>query len=157
MIRWIVLAIALLLAGCGGKVIADDYAGPTAIVRDSYANHRKGDFFTTGAVQVFALSHVDGRFVENGSLKTGYASIGSVYGLGLKPKAFERRVPAKAMKVKIMGVIHYTGREPSIRVQHEVQFHPVAGQTYIVRGSIDESSSDSSVWIETAGGKRVTE
>jgi hypothetical protein len=153
-----VLALALLLAGCGGKVIEDNYAGPTAILRDSYANFRKGGVFTPDSVQVFAVSHVDGKFVENGSLKTGYASVGSVYGLGLKPKSFERRVPVKTMKVRIMGVIHYTGpKEPSTRVQREVTFHPAAGQTYIVRGNMDESSSEASVWIETANGKRVTE
>lgn len=158
MMRGIILAFVLLLAGCGGKVLKDDYAGPTAILRDSYANQRKGGVFTPDSVQVFAASHVDGKFVENGSLKTGYASVGSVYGFGLKPKSFERRVPVKAMKVRLMGVIHYTGpREPSTRVQRDVTFHPAAGQTYIVRGRIDESSSDSSVWIETMSGKRVTE
>jgi hypothetical protein len=36
-----------------------------------------------------------------------------------------------------------------------VNFHPDAGQTYVVRGKLGDTGSD--VWIETAGGRRVTQ
>jgi hypothetical protein len=146
----------LLLSGCGGKVLKDDYMGPTAVLRDSYGNHVEGGIFTPESIDVFALSHVDGKFVENASIKTGYASVGSVYGTGLKPQHFERRVPVKDMRIAIMGVRHYTGpREASIRIRREMQFRPVAGEVYVVRGKLGRSGSDSSLWIETAGGQRV--
>lgn len=153
--RRAVIACLLLLSGCGGKVLEDDYAGPTAILRDSYGNHVEGGIFTPESIDVFAVSHVDGKFIENASIKTGYASVGSVYGTGLKPQRFERRVPIKTMTVTLFGVRHYTGPiEAKTRAQRKVQFRPVAGEIYVVRGRIADGDS-STIWIETAGGKRV--
>lgn len=42
--RRFLLVCMLLLAGCAAKLVPDDYAGPTAVVKDSFSNYVTGGF-----------------------------------------------------------------------------------------------------------------
>jgi len=148
----------LLLAGCAAKLVPDDYAGPTAVVRDSFSNYVTGGFLKSDKAHFFVMTKVDGKKIEEALTWTAMMSDGM--GSAMKPQSHERRVPIKPMKVELLGVIYYpapisTLLNPTYETRRTVQFHPVAGETYVVRGRLGESGS--SVWIETAGGRRVTQ
>lgn len=154
------LVFVLLLAGCSAaKLVPDDYAGPTAIVRDSGVTAGQGN---TGHSQYFVLAAVDGKEVQNSFSQTfagaeGYTNF----------KVHERKVPVRPMKVTLRSVAYFPkglkgpggdfGADQIIAtaVQQTVSFSPVAGEAYVVRGKADEKAG--SAWIETAQGQRVTD
>jgi hypothetical protein len=155
--RWLFLLCALFLAGCAAKLVPDDYAGPTAVVKDSNANAVNGGLFKSDHAEIFAMTAVDGKGIPNGFSSTSSASEG--LGMGMRLKNEERRVPIKPMKVILFAIVYYpapisTLFNKTYATEKKVNFHPVAGQTYVVRGKLGDSGSD--VWIETAGGQRVT-
>ncbi|MGE0283931.1 MAG: hypothetical protein AB7F09_00400 [Parvibaculaceae bacterium] len=156
--RILMIVGALFLAGCAAKLVPDDYGGPTAVVRDSNANAVNGGLFKSDHAEIFAMTAVDGKGIPNGFSSTSSASEG--LGMGMRLKNEERRVPIKPMKVTLFGIVFYpapisTLFNKTYETRKTVNFHPVAGQTYIVRGKLGDSGSD--VWIETASGKRVTQ
>ncbi len=156
--RIFLMAGALLLAGCAAKLVPDDYAGPTAMVRDSNANYVSGGFFKSDRAEIYSMTAVDGKGIPNAFSSTSSASEG--LGMGMRLKNEERRVMIKPMKVKLFALIYYpapisTLFNKTYATEKTVNFHPVAGQKYVVRGKLGDSGSD--VWIETAGGKRVTQ
>lgn len=156
--RIFLIASALLLAGCAAKLVPDDYAGPTAIVRDSNANYVSGGFFKSDHAEIYSMTAVDGKGIPNAFSSTSIASEG--LGMGMRLKNEERRVMIKPMKVTLFALVYYpapisTLFNKTYATEKKVSFHPVAGQKYVVRGKLGDSGSD--VWIETAGGKRVTQ
>jgi hypothetical protein len=104
--RRVVLVCALLLAGCV-KTLPDNYSGPTAVVKDSYANFVKGGFFRHEKVDLFVMQTMDGNLIDNGQLATGRASLKSSLGFALKPEAYERRVPIRPMTITLAAIISY--------------------------------------------------
>ncbi|MGE0283930.1 MAG: hypothetical protein AB7P20_25415 [Rhizobiaceae bacterium] len=66
-------------------------------------------------------------------------------------------MPIKPLKAELVGQVYSSSLlGPATRkTQRTVSFAPVADETYVVRGRLGESGSD--VWIETAGGNRVTQ
>lgn len=158
--RRALLVCVLLLAGCSApKLVPDDYAGPTATVRDSSVSAGQG---SSGHSQYFALIAVDGKEVPNSFSQTfagaeGYANF----------QAHERKVPVRPMKVTLLAGVHFPkglkgpggtfGADQILAVagQRTVSFSPTAGESYIVRGKAD--AQESAAWIETSGGRRVTE
>ncbi|MGE3830756.1 MAG: hypothetical protein AB7F76_07160 [Parvibaculaceae bacterium] len=156
MIRWGVVLCALVLTGCATKLLDDNYAGPTAIVKDTVTNYDEGTWIRPASVQIYVLSHVDGTYIETASAATANATFKSSLGFGLTPKSHERRVPIKPMTIVLQAIMDYEyPREPIIRARRELKFHPKAGQVYYVRGRIEPENS--SVWIENANGQRVTD
>lgn len=167
--RRILLVFMLLLAGCAAntQLVSDNYAGPTAAVRDSSAEAGQG---TARRFQYFVLAAVDGREVQNhfnqpssrppGSIEDYKASFSGF-------KAQQRKVPVRAMKATLLATTYYPedvkgpgglyGADQIFfsSVSGIVSFTPVAGETYVVRGKADLNSASS--WIETAGGQRVTD
>jgi hypothetical protein len=158
MIRWIAVLCALVLAGCAAKLVEDDYKGPTAVVKDSYANFADGGLLGADRADFFVMSKVDGKRIDNALQRTAIMNDGA--GFSLKPYSYERRVPINSMQVTLFGVIHYAAPiaellNKTYPVERTVQFTPVAGETYVVRGKLGPNGSK--VWIETAEGQRVTE
>lgn len=154
----ILFVCALLLAGCAAKLVPDDFAGPTAVVKDSNANYVKGGFFKSDKAEIFSMMKVDGKPIDNALSRTAIYSDGMGFGMSLQNH--ERRVPIKPMKVELLGLVYYPAPissllNPTYETRRTVQFRPVAGQTYVVRGRLGKSGS--SVWIETAGGQKVTQ
>lgn len=136
----------------------DDYAGPTALVKDSNANFVSGGLFKSDKAEIFSMMKVDGKPIDNAFSRTASASEG--LGMGMRVREHERRVPIKPMTVELFGILYYpapisTLFNPTYETKRTVKFHPVAGETYVVRGRLGKSGSD--VWIETAGGQRVTQ
>lgn len=153
--RRTILVAVLLLTGCASKLLPDDYAGQTAVVKDSYANYTEADGPKSETVQLFAMMEVDGKGIYNIIASTSGASATAGK---IRLVASERRVPIKPMKVKLRAVVY----SPSLiaenfgnDTQKTVAFAPVTDETYVVRGKLVQSGSD--VWIETASGRRVTQ
>lgn len=151
------LAAALFLMGCASNPLPDDYAGQTATVKDSHANYVEPDGMKPEHVELFAMTHADGKLIKNTRNNTIAATQTNSAGRLIIVGA-ERKVPIRPLKVELVGQIHSSGPlfAPSTgQTQRTVSFTPVAGETYVVRGRLAETASD--VWIETAGGKRVTQ
>lgn len=153
----------MLLASCGvPKLVPDDYAGPTAVVRDSSVNPASGGQAMSGHSQYFVLVAVDGKEVQNAFSQTFAGAEGHT-----NFQAHERKVPARPMKVTLRAAAYYPkglkgpggdfGADTilSVAAQRTISFSPVAGETYIVRGRANEQ--ESAVWIESSGGQRVTD
>jgi hypothetical protein len=152
----ILSAIALVLVGCASNPLPDDYAGQTALVKDSHANYVEQDGMKAEHVELFAMMYVDGKLIKNGLSNTMAATMQSPNGMMIIVGG-ERRVPVKSLKVDLVGQVYSSSLlGPATRkTERSVSFTPLAGGTYVVRGRLAESGSD--VWIETAGGKRVTQ
>jgi hypothetical protein len=158
MIRWVVVLCALVLAGCATKLVEDDFKGPTAVVKDSYANFTDGGLFGADHVDFFVMAKVDGKRIDNALQRTAIMNQGA--GFSLKPYPEERRVPIKSMQVTLFGVVHYAAPiaellNKTYPVERTVSFTPAPGETYVVRGKLGPNGSK--VWIETAGGQRVAD
>lgn len=155
--RSISLAVALMLMGCASNPLPDDYAGQTAVVKDSYANYVEADGMKPENVELFAMTELDGKLIKNARNNTIAATRTSQNGR-LMIVGAERKVPIRPLKVELAGQIYSSGPlfAPSTRqTEKTVSFTPVAGETYVVRGRLAETGSD--VWIETAGGKKITQ
>lgn len=154
----LVCACVALLAGCAAKLVPDDFTGATAVVKDSNANFVSGGFFKSDKAEIYSMTAVDGTGIPNAFSSTSSASEG--LGMGMRLKNEQRRVMIKPMKVTLFAILYYpapisTLFNKTYATEKKVDFHPVAGQTYVVRGKLSDSGSD--VWIETAGGQRVTQ
>jgi len=147
--RFFVLAIAITtLAGCAAfKPVPDGYIGPVATVADS-------GFSEDGSkAQLFVLAQVDGNKVANSFGASAQASYGQ--GFKLNTRFVERQVPAKSMKVALLGS-HTTGAPIQAlfsqaagtfySVEGTVDFNPKADGKYVVKGELKKEGS--SVWIE---------
>lgn len=152
----ILSAIALILVGCASNPLPDDYAGQTALVKDSHANYVEQDGMKPEHVELFAMMYVDGKLIKNGLSNTMAATMQSPNGM-LIIVGGERRVPVKPLKVDLVGQIFSSSLlgPKSRKTERSVGFTPAAGETYVVRGRLADSGSD--VWIETTSGKRVTQ
>jgi hypothetical protein len=155
-----IVGLAALIAGCATpyKPIPDGYTGPTAIINDT--KEREGDY----KARFFVVAEIDSHQIENGISKARAASRGMGFLLE-GGYASSRQVPARPMKVKLIGT-HVTGAPihemysrlagTFFSVEGETTFTPVPDGTYVVKGELKESSS--SVWIEdTKTNQPVTE
>jgi hypothetical protein len=122
----------------------------------------KAGFFRDERVDLFVMQTMDGKLIDNGQLATARASFKSSLGIALKPQAHERRVPIRPMTITLAAIIGYAAggqyggsREPRTMASRTIKFHPVAGETYVVRGRI--ARDNSAVWLETASGQIVSE
>lgn len=150
--------VSAALSGCASyQPVPEGYQGPTAIVYDTAAaaGYGKGRFFV--------LAEVDGHPIRTSLDATRHANYGG--GFNLAPIEVERKVPARPMKVKLIGT-HATGapiHELFSRasgqfksIEGVVDFSPKAGERYVVNGLLDEEGP--AVWIEHwTNYERVTE
>lgn len=113
--------------------------------------------------QFFVIAAVDGKSVPNSLRETAAASSGT--GFNQNAVFTGREIPVKPTKLTLLGT-HRTGapiHEIASRaagtffsVEGDVQFTPVVGSRYVVKGVL--SKEGSSVWLEDAAtGQVVTE
>jgi hypothetical protein len=148
----------VLLAGCATQLLPDDYKGETAVLRDSYANFRSGGLLGPDSAQFFVADEVDGKRIDNALGRTAMSNEGR--GFAMTPVPYERRVPIRAMKVDLYGIVHYTAPivelvNKTYETRRKVTFTPEPGGRYVVRGRLGESGS--SLWIETEDGRVVAQ
>ena len=147
------------LSGCAAffNPVPENYTGPIATILDS------GFAENTFKAQFFVLTAIDGNLVDNSIRASRQASYGQ--GLVLTPKFLSRKIPAKAMKIRLTGT-HMTGAPihgifskasgEFFSVEGDIDFTPVEGESYIIKGELKKESS--SVWIEnTKSNLSVTE
>lgn len=146
------LLFCVALTGCATKLVPDDFAGPTATLRDSNVpdSIKKADFFYAG--------QVDGKTIQNTFSRTVERNSG--LGLYMKTVSHERRVPIKKMTVRLEGRTHYAAPilalfgDETYNVSGEVTFQPKPGRTYVVKGVLGKGKS--AVWIQDSRGRIVT-
>ena len=113
--------------------------------------------------QLFVIAEVDGQKISNSIIDSRRVSSGT--GFKLNTVFTSRELPARPMKVTLIGT-HETGapihaiaselRGTFFSVKGEVDFTPVPGGNYVVKGELKKIGS--SVWIEEAAtGRVVTE
>ena len=142
----VAIAVAAVLAGCAGghsKPIPAGYAGPRAHIADSMAE-RGG-----AAADIFYLSAIDGRKIDDSVAMTAKATAG--HGRGLVPHIIGRDVPARLSTFTIAGSTQRSA--PILALLHrnedvsgDVQATPAPGHSYIVTGVLGPGYS--AVWIQ---------
>lgn len=146
----------LALAGCASlyEPVPAGYSGPTAMLADS-------GFYEDGTkAQFFAAVAIDGKDIDNTIFASRRAS--QNHGFALTAQFITRPVPAQPMKVKLIGThqtaapIHELMSRAAgtfFSVEGEVDFNPLPGESYVVRGELKKGGSE--VWIEDADTKQV--
>ena len=142
------VALATLLGGCASyqgfqPATPEGYDGPTVNVADQIAQV-KGDM-----VQVFEMTHVDGRRLLSTSIATLRANPGR--GLAVSPVALTNELPPRPARVRLQAATQYAApilalTRPACQVQGDVAFAPEPGKAYRVAGVI--SAAQCAVWIE---------
>lgn len=152
------LFVTLVLHGCATyKPVPEGYTGAVATVADS---GKPGDGMKS---EIFAMVEVDENRIENSFGASG-REMGS-WRTVLTTRFISRAVQAKPMKVKLVGAHKHVDNMHAIvgqiagksfSVMGTVDFNPVAGGNYLVKGVLQKGGS--SVWIEDrATGLPVTE
>lgn len=152
------LLVALALHGCATyKPVPEGYTGPVATVADSGI---PGDGSKS---QIFGLVEVDGKAIDTSFSASGPER--SLWRSTLATRFISRSVPATPMKVKLVGshitlapiqAIASQMAGTFFSVSGTVDFRPVPGGNYIVKGELKKGAS--SIWIEDrATGLPVTE
>jgi hypothetical protein len=148
--RTTLLAVALsaALSGCATyEPVPKEYTGPTASIRDF-------GFSEDGTkAQLFAVTEIDGNRIMNAFWASANASHGR--GPSLTTVLPERKVKAAPLKLTLRGS-HATGAPihaiasqmagTFFSVDGVVDFTPVAGAVYVVKGELKKEKA--SVWIE---------
>ncbi len=145
--RWaiILLAAAILNTGCAleKSVLTKDYSGPTALIADSsyVYSKSKSDFFFVDAI--------DGQSIANALERT--ASVNQGNGFFQHVQGAARPIEPKESIFHICGRTHFAAPiqamvGTSYFVDGNVKFTPLAGATYVVKGSLGPDYS--AVWIE---------
>lgn len=120
------------------------YTGPLAQIRDSVMPYE------ATKMDMFYLSEIDGRKVENSLVGTITANQGN--GLNaIKLSIKTRPVPAISAEFKIVGRTYYAApiqamTNPVYEVEGIIHFVPETGRTYVVKGDLGKNYSG--VWIE---------
>jgi len=149
----VILAAVLTMAGCSTfKPVPENYTGPIATVKDSYANKQstKAHFFT--------LNGVDGNYISNSFGATRGANYGR--GSSFDPVISEREILPKQQTFTIAGYVFYPTDAQllfgdTLNVSGDILFAPKEGETYIVKGTVSEALSE--VWLEDSEGNLVKE
>jgi hypothetical protein len=146
--RAVAFAAALLLTGCAGfsgfqPATPDSYDGPTVNVADQAAQ------VSGSLVQVFEMTQIDGRRLLSTSIATLQANQGR--GFSVAPVALSNEVPPRPARVRLQAVTQYAApllalRNPTCRVEGDVDFAPEAGKRYRVAGRIAAEACEA--WIE---------
>ncbi|ROH87025.1 hypothetical protein ED236_04865 [Pseudomethylobacillus aquaticus] len=100
-------------------------------------------------MDIFYVTHVDGREIENSLIKTRTTNRGR--GLAITAQLLENRIPARATTVYIVGRTEYAAPILALtntvyQVKGSVEFIPEPDKRYVVRGELGETYS--AVWIE---------
>ncbi|WP_045858008.1 hypothetical protein [Teredinibacter purpureus] len=151
--KYIFLVVfVFVVSSCGTlhQTIPDGYAGNTATIVDSYSN------FIQNKADYFVLTKVDGKLIEDSWRKTrsNHYGRGSVF----TPSIVSREVLPVKQRFTLEGLVYYPtdGQAlfgDSMKIEKNIVFTPVAGETYFVKGAL--SSGGSMVWLEDSKGNMV--
>lgn len=143
-----IFATALALSGCAtyAPSIPENYAGPTATLKDSAKTYgaSKADFFV--------VEELNGAKVDNSLNATFRANQGK--GMSMTPVVIGRSLVAdQPLKVALKGRTHYAAPIQAMtrtvyQVKGIVEFTPKVNGNYVVRGEFGQKYS--AVWIEDA-------
>lgn len=138
------LLLAAVLSGCATQQpsVPVTYTGPTAVIKDSVQS------LTGSKAYFYYVELVDDARVDNSRIKTLTENRGR--GMSMTPALVERRVPARPLKLAVVGRTEYAAPIQALKgvvyqVKGIVEFTPEANKSYTVRGDLGE---DSSVWVE---------
>jgi hypothetical protein len=154
----IALLAVLTLGACATyKPVPDGYSGPLAVISDSGARE------SGTRARLFAVVAIDGNTIPNSFSESNNASAGK--GFSLLMRIVTRQVPARAMKVTLLGshttaaAIHAIFSRAAGTYQSAqgvVDFAPAPDGEYVVRGDLGPNGS--AVWIEDSrSGQAVTQ
>jgi hypothetical protein len=148
----------LLLASCAKPLVPDDFAGPTAVIKDSFNNHVYGNLLKPDTVDFYVLTAVDGKPISDALSVTRISNSGN--GFFARPRNQERRVPIKRMQLKLFATTYIAAPIGEIfiktyPVERTVEFMPQPGGVYVVSGKL--SPNGSHVWLQTEGGEVVAQ
>jgi len=142
------VAIALFLVSCEAyQPVPPGYSGPTVALSDS------GTQLSGTKAQLFVAEEMDGKSIENSFSESAAASKNR--GFHLTMVLTSRNLPVRSMKIKLRGdvatgaPIHamFEQLAGSVQsVQGVVDFAPIEGATYTVKGELKDAGS--SIWIE---------
>jgi hypothetical protein len=149
--RLLILLLTAILTACATlhEPLPPDFKGPIVKVTDT------GRTEDRSKAQFFVLQEVDGKTVNNSIFESRKVSHGR--GFALTTIYITRGLPATPMKVKLLGThqtaapIHEIASRAAgtfFSVEGVVDFNPIAGREYIVKGELSKESS--TVWIEDA-------
>lgn len=152
------LALTVTLSACvTNPPIPPGYTGPTATVFDS------SESIDGSRSKMFVLAEIDGAPIDQSVQASARASSGQ--GFSLTQVVLQRAIPARAMKVKLVGTYTYAAPIQKIAAQVSgsfvemeaiVSFTPEPEGKYVVRGLL--SKERSALWIENqATGQVVTQ
>lgn len=153
--RLLTIAFSASLIGCASyQPVPEGYTGATAVVADS------GMSEDGTRARMFVLAEVDGNRISSSLGASAQASQGR--GFALSTVFIERKLPARPMKVKLLGT-HTTAAPIQAMasqmagtwysVEGIVDFRPEPGGSYVVKGELSKTSS--SVWIEDANTRQI--
>jgi hypothetical protein len=152
---FLALAAVFLLSSCASyKPVPEGYTGSVATIRDTSETE------DGSKARQFYLAEIDGNRVENSRSATRQSSYGT--GFSLFARGFERPVPIRAMKVKLIGshvvaapIHEFASRAAGtfFEVEGVVEFTPKPEGRYVVRGELKKGIS--SVWIEDENSKEI--
>lgn len=149
----VLLSATAFLFGCATSPIPKDYTGPRATINDTLNQVGQGE------IQVFEVTHVNGRMIASSSAATFRANQGMGMGY-VCTKKLGREVPAQPLTLRISGHNQFASDAQAIfahnySVSGDVQFTPKPGAVYSVGGSLGKSGC--AVWIEDpVTGRRVS-
>jgi hypothetical protein len=144
------LAVGVAVAGCATSPayqpsLPAGYAGPKATIRDT------ASLPYSSRANLFYLEKVDDRELLDSRSATMHANQGR--GNSIIPTMLAHEVPARTSKFSVVALIQFAApilalTNPAREVRGVVEFTPVDGKVYVVRGSL--SGPVSAVWIEEA-------
>ena len=147
--RWMAVSMFCLLQACA--TTAPPVEGPSATIVDTASDDGRGG----GAF--FVLTEYDGKPVPDALRSSLRASFGM--GAYLRIVAVERAVPARKVKLKLLGRYAYAApiigllSNPPESTTGFVEVELQAGQRYRVNGVLDKLRSE--VWLEEADSGRI--
>jgi hypothetical protein len=152
-LRFLVLALSLLLAGCvsAPMPVPAGYQGPLAKISDS------SQPVSSTKIQFFQLAKVDGRPVDTSSASTYRANQGR--GFYMEPQLEAREVPARTCVLSLQGVTHVAADILAFgggmyHVEGDVTVTLDPARTYVIKGTLAKDYS--AVWLEDADGHIVS-
>ncbi len=146
------LVLLAALAGCAQfEPVPEGYAGPTALIKDSFR------VISDAKAEFFYVSEVDKHPIRNSRSATAAANRGN--GLSMVYPVFvSRRVPASEQSLMIVARTEYgapimTFTNEVFEASGVIKVKPEAGKTYVVKGVLGEGKSE--VWVEDAESGQV--
>jgi hypothetical protein len=147
------VSFAVLLSGCATSPIPEGYVGPIATVQDSSVREN------SNRTQFFYVAEVNGNKVDNALVVTRKANHGRGFQLTAAP--YSREIPANQVTLTLNGNTEYGAPIQALlnagslySATRKVTFVPGSNKTYVVKGTLTETTQD--VWLEeVTTGKRV--